>query len=79
MLAPVKAPPSLERLVEKSGDCKKRKGLTNLTQLIPALAALWKQGRFPIDQLITRYSYRDIHQAMDDMRHGKCVKPVLIW
>jgi aryl-alcohol dehydrogenase len=51
----------------------------NLGQFIPTLVALWKQGRFPFDRLITKYPYTEINRAIDDMNRGRCVKAVLLW
>jgi aryl-alcohol dehydrogenase len=44
---------------------------------IPKLVELYKQGRFPIDRMITYYPFDDINQAMKDMAEGRVVKPVL--
>jgi aryl-alcohol dehydrogenase len=34
-------------------------------------------GRFPIEKLVTFYSFKDINKAIDDSLNGKCVKPIL--
>jgi aryl-alcohol dehydrogenase len=56
-------------------------GLTlgdNETQTaIPVLVQLVKEGRLPLERLITRYGFEDIEQAVADMAGGKAVKPVL--
>ncbi|WMY09563.1 NAD(P)-dependent alcohol dehydrogenase [Paraburkholderia phenoliruptrix] len=44
---------------------------------IPQLIALWKQGRFPFDKLITFYDLKEINQACADSVSGKVLKPVL--
>jgi len=44
---------------------------------IPRLIALYKQGRFPFDQLITFYPFDDINKAVEDMEKGVVIKPVL--
>lgn len=44
---------------------------------IPQLIELYRQGRFPIDKLITFYPLNEIDQAVQDMESGKVVKPVL--
>lgn len=46
---------------------------------IPALVSLVRNGRLPIDKLITRYPFDDIGQAVADMTSGKAIKPVLIF
>ncbi|MCD7438057.1 NAD(P)-dependent alcohol dehydrogenase [Streptomyces lincolnensis] len=44
---------------------------------IPALVELVKDGRLPLDRLISTYPFADIEQAVRDMRAGKAIKPVL--
>lgn len=44
---------------------------------IPALIELWRQGRFPFDRIIRRYSFADINDAFADAHSGATVKPVL--
>ncbi|WLW50009.1 NAD(P)-dependent alcohol dehydrogenase [Streptomyces sp. YU58] len=44
---------------------------------IPALVELVKDGRLPLDRLISTYPFADIDQAVRDMRAGKAIKPVL--
>ncbi|ASU83726.1 NAD(P)-dependent alcohol dehydrogenase [Nocardiopsis gilva YIM 90087] len=46
--------------------------------LIPRLLALHRQGRFPVDRLVTTYPLRDISAAIDDVRGGRTVKAVLL-
>ena len=44
---------------------------------IPQLIELYKQGRFPFDNLIKYYPIEDINQAAQDSINGITVKPVL--
>ena len=44
---------------------------------IPKLIELYKQGRFPFDQLITFYPFDEINRAVEDMEQGRVIKPVL--
>ena len=44
---------------------------------IPHLIALYKQGRFPLDKLVTFYAMADINSAVADCHHGHALKPVL--
>jgi aryl-alcohol dehydrogenase len=44
---------------------------------IPQLIEYYKQGRFPIDKLITYYPMSEINQAVDDMLSGKVLKAVI--
>ncbi|MFF2493618.1 alcohol dehydrogenase catalytic domain-containing protein [Agromyces sp. NPDC058064] len=44
---------------------------------VPMLAALWRAGRLPVEQLITTYAFDDVETAVADARGGRVVKPVL--
>ena len=41
------------------------------------LIELWRQGRFPVDRMMTPYSFEDIDRAARDAQDGVVVKPVL--
>lgn len=47
-------------------------------QFIPRLIELYQQGKFPLDRLISTYPLEDIELAIEDMKQGKVLKPVLI-
>jgi len=44
---------------------------------VPTLLELWKQGRFPFDEIVTHYEFDEIHQAIHDAEEGTVIKPVL--
>lgn len=44
---------------------------------IPKLVHLWRQGKFPIEKLITTYPLREINQAFEDSASGKTIKPIV--
>jgi aryl-alcohol dehydrogenase len=46
-------------------------------KFIPKLIALYKEGRFPFDRLITFYPFSEIEKAVEDMEKGLVIKPVL--
>ena len=46
---------------------------------IPALVRLHAQGRFPFDRLITFYPFERINEALEDVQHGRAIKPVLLF
>ena len=46
-------------------------------ELIPQLVAEWLAGRFPFDRLVTEYAFEDLATAIDDLRAGRVVKPIL--
>lgn len=45
---------------------------------IPALLQLWRQGRFPFDQLVTSFPMSQINEAFATMKRGDVVKAVLV-
>lgn len=47
-------------------------------KFIPELLALHAAGRFPFDELITKYPFAEIEQAIADTQSGKAVKAVLV-
>lgn len=52
-------------------------GESDPRRFVPALAALYEQGRLPIDRLIRHYPFEKIEQAAADARAGVTIKPVL--
>lgn len=44
---------------------------------IPLLIELWRQGKFPVEKLITTYDFDQIETAVEDVEAGKTVKAVL--
>lgn len=46
-------------------------------RFIPQLLELRRQGKFPIEQLITKYTFSDINKAIEDFKKGSVIKPVL--
>jgi len=47
-------------------------------EFIPRLIELHRQGRFPVEKLITTYPFEKIAEAMHDSETGKAIKPVLL-
>jgi aryl-alcohol dehydrogenase len=45
---------------------------------IPRLAEFYRQGRFPVDRIVSEYRLDDINQAADDLLSGAAVKAVLL-
>ncbi|WP_245695577.1 NAD(P)-dependent alcohol dehydrogenase [Actinopolyspora saharensis] len=46
---------------------------------IPRLIDLYRQGRFPFDKLVSKYSIAEINTAAADSVKGKTIKPVLVF
>jgi len=47
-------------------------------QFIPQLVALYLDGKFPLQKLVSYYPLREINQAVQDVEQGRVVKPVLL-
>lgn len=47
-------------------------------RFIPQLVELWREGRFPFDRLVRFYRLDEINQAVEDVRQGHVLKPVLL-
>ncbi|KXX79317.1 Geraniol dehydrogenase [Madurella mycetomatis] len=45
---------------------------------IPFMIDLWKQGKFPFDELLTFYSFDELDIALRDLRAGCVIKPVVL-
>lgn len=55
-------------------------GDSNPQVFIPELVERYRKGGFGIDQLVTRYEYQEINQAVAAQRAGgSVIKPVLLW
>ena len=46
---------------------------------IPALIALYQEGRFPFDKLLSFYPFSEINRAFADAHDGRAIKPVLLF
>lgn len=46
-------------------------------RFIPALLELWRQGRFPFDELIQVFDFEDIEGALEASHQGDVIKPVV--
>lgn len=44
---------------------------------IPFLINLYQQGHLPLEKLVKFYPFTDIHNALEDARQGKVIKPIL--
>ncbi|KAK3313095.1 chaperonin 10-like protein [Apodospora peruviana] len=45
---------------------------------IPLMIDLWRQGKFPFDKLLSFYEFDALDKAMEDLKQGKVIKPVLV-
>jgi aryl-alcohol dehydrogenase len=44
---------------------------------LPQLVEHWREGRFPVDRMMTFYDFDQIDQAAKDAEAGTVIKPVL--
>jgi aryl-alcohol dehydrogenase len=47
------------------------------TDFLPQLVEHWREGRFPVDRMMTFYDFDEIDQAAKDAEAGTVIKPVL--
>ncbi|UIX31985.1 NAD(P)-dependent alcohol dehydrogenase [Streptomyces sp. GQFP] len=52
-------------------------GDSDPAEFIPRLIELHRQGRLPVERLVTEFPFADIEAAATAMREGRAVKPVL--
>ncbi|HEY0123921.1 MAG TPA: NAD(P)-dependent alcohol dehydrogenase [Rhizobium sp.] len=52
-------------------------GESNPDIFIPTLIALWRQGRFPFDRLISFFPFDQINEAIKASESGVAIKPIL--
>lgn len=48
-------------------------------QYVPAMIGWHRDGQFPLEKIVRQYPAEAFEQAIQDMRSGKTVKPVLVW
>jgi aryl-alcohol dehydrogenase len=44
---------------------------------IPVLLGHWQRGRFPVDRIISTFSFADMDRAVEAMRRHEVIKPVV--
>ncbi|KAI8724233.1 PKS-ER domain-containing protein [Fusarium sp. LHS14.1] len=54
-------------------------GFYNPQKLIPELLELYYSGKFPIDRISKCYPAKDLDKAIQDLKEGRVIKPVLSW
>lgn len=52
-------------------------GDANPQSFIPRMVEFFRQGRLPLDKFVKTYPLEKINEAVDDLEHGRVVKPVL--
>lgn len=46
--------------------------------MIPKLLRMWRDGKFPFDALLSEFRFEDVGTALQEMKKGKVIKPVLV-
>ena len=73
-------PATLMDLLAKSVTLKPvTEGDANPQTFIPKMVALYKDGKFPFDKLITKFRFDQINEAMHASESGTAIKPVLVF
>ncbi|KAI8680421.1 PKS-ER domain-containing protein [Fusarium keratoplasticum] len=54
-------------------------GFSNPQELIPELLKLYYSDKFPIDRISKCYPAEDLNKAIQDLKAGRVIKPVLSW
>ena len=57
--------------------CGVTEGGSNPQTFIPQLVKFFREGKLPVDKLVTFYDFNDIEQAFEDSHTGKTIKPIL--
>ena len=47
--------------------------------MIPYMLKQHALGNLPLEEIVTVYPVEDFERALEDMRNGKTIKPVLVW
>ena len=56
-----------------------REGDSVPREFVPRLVKMHREGYFPVEKLVKVYDYKDFDKAMDDLHHGRVIKPVIQW
>jgi Zn-dependent alcohol dehydrogenase len=54
-------------------------GHSRTSKYIPDLIQWWREGKFPVEKLVSFFDFEDFGSAIRGMKDGSVVKPVLIW
>ncbi|KAF4462975.1 zinc-binding dehydrogenase [Fusarium albosuccineum] len=54
-------------------------GHSRSKEYIPVMVQWWRDGVFPVDKLVKTFAYSDFPQAVEAMKRGDVVKPVIVW
>ena len=46
---------------------------------VPKMIQWYREGKLPVNKMVKFYAVQDFQQALEDMKSGKTVKPVLVF
>lgn len=46
---------------------------------VPEMIRWYREGKLPVDRLVTQYPVAEYARALEDMKNGATIKPVLQW
>lgn len=52
-------------------------GLVSAKYIVPKLIEYYRQGKFPIEKIVTFYDFEEINKAFEDSKSGIAIKPIL--
>ena len=54
-------------------------GHSKTEEYIPQMVGWWREGQFDVERLVKLFPSSDFEQALEAMRNGDVVKPVIVW
>jgi Zn-dependent alcohol dehydrogenase len=54
-------------------------GHSKTEEYIPQMIKWWRDGIFPVEKLVGTFDYKDFASAVEAMKTGSVVKPVILW
>ncbi|EGX91589.1 alcohol dehydrogenase, putative [Cordyceps militaris CM01] len=54
-------------------------GHARTSESIPEMIRWWRRGEFPVEKLVTFFEHENYAQALQAMKRGEAIKPVIVW
>ncbi|KXH31797.1 zinc-binding dehydrogenase [Colletotrichum simmondsii] len=54
-------------------------GHVNTAEYVPQMVQWWRDGKFPVEKLIKVFEHGDFASAVEAMKRGDVVKPIIAW
>ena len=49
------------------------------SEMLPKLISWWREGKFPLEKIAGYFDKEDFVKAVDGMKDGSVVKPIILW